>query len=204
MTNAAEVPEIDLGFHEGQKVLAHEIIINKTGDGLSDAMPFDPFEIEVNSEHYIVVHVQHRKTRFDNVYSKDEGHELIGVNRVDILDALGATRAQDDDVATMLSVMEQKVADEADRKRQAKKGQFRMGEGEAVVEAEGRDATIHEMPGRVSQANVDPDEITEEESIEVVEQAEAEAAGLTAEFLEPENDGEVDLDAILGEDPSDD
>lgn len=186
MSNAATTDELDLGTHEGLPITERQIIINKTGDGLSKAMPFDPFDIAPDSEHFLNVHVRHRKTRFDNVYSKDDTDKLIGFIQIDILEATGVTRWADDVAADATREMERKIVDAAEKAKAEKKGQFRLPE-DAVVDAEGRDATIHEMPGRVSAANIDPDEIIEE----------IKDAG-EAVFLAP------DTDVLLGDDPSDD
>ncbi|HVB38571.1 MAG TPA: hypothetical protein VND92_08530 [Vicinamibacterales bacterium] len=112
-------PAAPLGTHEGYPILAVLMIVNKTGDGLSRAMEVAPHFVDVDSEAYLSVKVRHRKSRYDNVY--DKHGEILGVNLVQIFDAVGATfdeRGGEDVDDTIRAVAELK-----ERRRAEKAGQ---------------------------------------------------------------------------------
>ena len=120
-----------LGYHDGHKILSQRIIINKTGDGLSQAVDIAPSVVETDSERNIAGRIHHRKTRFDNVYTKpdkdsDDEPELKGVVQVDIFDAVVIMFDERPGADAALDEMRVLIADKAAREREAKSGQFRL------------------------------------------------------------------------------
>lgn len=100
---------------EGTDVLGIKIIINKTGDGLSKAMSVVPTILAIEDEGYVVLKYRTQKIRFDEAVNKE--HELEGVHRVQILEALGATFIDDDLVSKVFNEMQNRIReDEASKK----------------------------------------------------------------------------------------
>lgn len=133
MTAARKTDDTDapLGRHEGLKILSRAIIVNKTGDGLSDAVDIEPHDVEVDGQYNLSVKIRHRKTRFDNVYTKpdkdsDDPPLLKGVDQVDIFDAITVVFDDREDTDKSLADMRQRIAAEAKRKKDAASGQFTL------------------------------------------------------------------------------
>lgn len=93
----------NLGKFEGRTIEAVEVILRKTGDGLSTPMKADPKLLSIGDEGYIVykyrmVDVHHPAV---NRAQPDQG----GLKRIQVLDATAATFIDDD-------MVEQAIADQ--------------------------------------------------------------------------------------------
>jgi hypothetical protein len=122
-----------LGVHNGRPIIAKQIVITKTGDGLSESMTVTPVDLKDGQELYVSLKVKHAKTRYDNVYSKDDPTELIGFNEVYHLVAQGAVFDDRIDAGEQIAAMElrlkQKAAEDAANAERAKreaKGEFEL------------------------------------------------------------------------------
>jgi hypothetical protein len=143
--------EAPLGHHEGIKILEQQIVINKTGDGLSKAVGIDPTVIETDSERNLVVRIKHRKRTFKNVYSKpdkesEEPPVLKGVIQIDHFDALGSAFDDRSGTEQILTRTISQVADYEERIRAERANQFRLPNINPLGD-EGEDAEIIGMDG---------------------------------------------------------
>ena len=121
----------DLGEFEGKPVASIKIIITKTGDGLSKAMNVEPKVLHQGATGYIVLSYVANKIRFDPVPGEDE---IIEVDRVQILEATGATFVDRDLIGDVVEVMRERIAaheEKQARLREEAKGikRFAFGEG---------------------------------------------------------------------------
>lgn len=109
-----------LGEFEGRPVSSVKIIITKTGDGLSKAMSVAPTVLHQGDVGYIVLSYVTTKIRFDPSPSVDEDEELqISADRIQILEATGATFVDRDLIGDVVETMTARVKEyEAEQKRQ--------------------------------------------------------------------------------------
>jgi len=116
----------ELGEFEGRPVGAIKIIVTKAGDGLSKAMDVEPTLLHQGDVGYLVLSYVTNKIRFDPT-SKDPDDE--NVNRIQILEATGATFVDRDLIGDVVEVMQGRIADHAEElkiEREEAKGITRL------------------------------------------------------------------------------
>ncbi len=121
----------DLGEFEGRPVRAIKVIITKAGDGLSKAMAVEPTILHQEDEGYLVLSYRVTKIRFDPV--TDEDGNVDEVDRVQILEAQGATLIDDELGQDMIQGMQARIAEhdaEVKRLKDEAKGIFTFPEEE--------------------------------------------------------------------------
>jgi hypothetical protein len=104
-----------LGKFEGRDVAAIKIIITKAGDGLSKAMAVEPKVLHQGDQGYLVLSYTTSKIRFDPSKGEEES-----TDRVQILEATGATFADRDLVGEIIDQMAARVAEHEEKERIAK------------------------------------------------------------------------------------
>lgn len=109
-----------LGTYKGLPVTETKIVVNKLGDGLSDAVGIDPIVIEAGEVAFLAVRVRKTKDRYDIVY--DGGGQPVGAVLVQIFDSTGATFADE----KLVGVAIQKVVDKVAEEQARKKGQLTL------------------------------------------------------------------------------
>src|ERR1019366_6811754 len=105
----AEKKTEKIGTFEGRTITHVNIIVQKTGDGLSKAMTVEPTILKQGDEGYVVMAFKTTKIRFDSV--KDEPRSAV---RVQILEATGATFADPDLVKKIVDEMTERIAEKAE------------------------------------------------------------------------------------------
>ena len=104
-------------------------------------MDFDP------GGHYISSSkLQHRKTIFENVFSKDDPDSLIGYIQIDSFRELGSVFDDRPDAAEQIDAMEDRIAEKAAVKAAAEERAKREAKGEFTFELTEKD----EAPALVS------------------------------------------------------
>jgi hypothetical protein len=105
--------------NEGTKVLFSEIVIRKTGDGLSDALKADPVAHHIGDEIFVLVRAKVRKVEHEPIDPKDEESFQ---KRVHKLDATGSVVV---DTATAQGLYDE-LSDEVLRKVEKAQGIERL------------------------------------------------------------------------------
>ena len=105
-----------LGTFEGRSVSAIKIIITKAGDGLSKAMAVEPKVLHQGDEGYLVLAYSTSKIRFDPIKDEDDLAE-----RVQILEATGATFVDRDLVGALVEEMRGRVETHEEEVKEAKR-----------------------------------------------------------------------------------
>lgn len=145
-----------LGLFEGRTVIGVEVIVRKTGDGLSEAVKVEPRLVQVGDEGYIVFAYKCVDLHFpaENRQNPAEG----GVRRAQVLDAGVATFIDDDVVRDAI----ERQAEKNLRWREQNENKGRLEDGLLVMD---HDEGKHAEGGRV------------EHCARCDEEAELEAAG---------------------------
>lgn len=121
--------EEELGTFEGHPVERVKIIVTKTGDGLSEAMEVEPHILTQGDTGFVVLAFKTSKIRFDLTKRKgeDEDEGPITVDRIQILEATGATFVDRDLVGDVVDKMRQRIAElraEEARRKAEERGEF--------------------------------------------------------------------------------
>lgn len=122
---------IDLGTYEGRQIIGVKTIVQKTGDGLSEAVKVDPamaLDIAIGDEGFIVFEYKCIDVRHpaENRKNPAEG----GVYRVPVLDA-GTSTFMDAEVVAN-AIREQREKNE--RFREEQRGQHRLSDAELIAD----------------------------------------------------------------------
>jgi hypothetical protein len=121
MTMAQEQDDVEVESYEGYPIIATSIVVNKLGDGLSDAVAIDPVSISADEVAHLAVRVRKTKDRYDFIRDKTTG-KILGVEWVQIFDSTGATFAD----SKMISVAVQKMVDKIEKSKADAKGQLSL------------------------------------------------------------------------------
>jgi hypothetical protein len=117
----AEKQEADELEYEGHPIIEYAIVVNKLGDGLSDAVSIDPVIIQPNDIAHLAVRVRKTKDRYDFIRDK-KTNKILGVRWVQIFDSTGATFA---DGPTIKKAV-QATVDKIEKARADAKGQLTL------------------------------------------------------------------------------
>lgn len=112
----------DVEEYEGYPIVDTAIIINKTGDGLSDAVHVEPITVEPNQDVHAVMRLRKTKDRYDFLRDKVTG-KIIGVKWIQVFDCTGAAFSDN----KMSAVAVQKMVDRVAEAKALAKGQLSMG-----------------------------------------------------------------------------
>lgn len=125
-----------LGTYKGLPVTETKIVVNKLGDGLSDAVGIEPIVIEAGDVAFLAVRVRKTKDRYDITYNADG--IPVGAVLVQIFDSTGATFADE----KLVGVAIQKVVDKVKEEEARKKGQLTL----RLVESDGDEGGDNKKP----------------------------------------------------------
>lgn len=104
--------ELKLGKYKGYNILSTAIVVNKLGDGLSDAVAIEPVVPKMNESMFLGVRVRKTKERYDVVRDKNDSTKILGVVLVQIFDATGATFVDEGMVGKQVQSMVDRIAEE--------------------------------------------------------------------------------------------
>lgn len=113
-----------LGTYKDLPVTETKIVVNKLGDGLSDAVGIDPIVIEAGEVAFLAVRVRKTKDRYDITYNADG--IPVGAVLVQVFDSTGATFADHKIIAAAV----QKTVDRVEKAKAEAKGQLTLVLGE--------------------------------------------------------------------------
>jgi hypothetical protein len=106
----------NLGTFEGREIVGIKIAIMKAGDGLSKAMAVEPKILHQGDEGYLVLAYRTTKIRFDPLKDDDDAAE-----RIQILEANGATFVDADLVGDVVTKMRERVEEYEEEQKEAKR-----------------------------------------------------------------------------------
>ena len=140
--------------HNKLPILARKIIKTNTGDGLSKAVDIVPMDFDPGGHYISSSKLQHRKTIFENVFSKDDPDSLIGYVQIDSFRELGSVFDDRPDAAEQIDAMEDRIAEKAAAKAAAEERAKREAKGEFTFELTEED----EAPALVSVPDIEDDD----------------------------------------------
>jgi hypothetical protein len=119
-----------LGMHKGLPVLDQGAIIQKGNRVVKGTMNVAPFEVEPAGDVDMAMRLHQVSERFVNIMSEDDPDVLLGYERVVVFDCVGAVPNETPESTKALDEMIARVADEEERKKQERAGQFRLPKAE--------------------------------------------------------------------------
>ena len=152
----AEVTQF--GTHNKLPILARKIIKTNTGDGLSKAVDIVPMDFDPGGHYISSSKLQHRKTIFENVFSKDDPDSLIGYVQIDSFRELGSVFDDRPDAAEQIDAMEDRIAEKAAAKAAAEERAKREAKGEFTFELAEEETVVVMSGGRADEEDGDGDE----------------------------------------------
>ena len=112
----------DVEEYEGYPIIENAIVVNKLGDGLSDAVSVEPVTVGPNDTAHLAVRVRKTKDRYEFIRDKAT-NKILGVRWVQVFDSTGAAFADNSVIKGAVNKMMDRIAE----KKALEKDQLSLG-----------------------------------------------------------------------------